>query len=65
MTVSVLVFSGAAAAQNLRHVYRTTPSLVGLPSVAADGRYQNAADVILEQALRNLPLFPAASSAYT
>ena len=65
MTVAVLVFSGAAAAQNLRHVYRTAPSLVGLPSLAADGRYQNAADVILEQAIRNLPLHPAASSAYT
>ena len=47
------------------HLYRTAPALVGLPSLAADERYQNAADVILEQAIRNLPLFPAASSAYT
>src|SRR5262245_55169411 len=31
----------------------------------ASERYHNAADVILEQAVRNLPLFPAASSAYT
>ena len=63
--VAVLACSGAAGAQNLRNVYRTAPSLVGLPSLAADGRYQNAADVILEQAIRNLPLHPAASSAYT
>ena len=45
--VAVLACSGAAGAQNLRNVYRTAPSLVGLPSLAADGRYQNAADVIL------------------
>jgi hypothetical protein len=63
--VAVFAFSGAAGAQNLRHVYRTAPSLVGLSSLAEDGRYQNAADVILEQAVRNLPLHPAASSAYT
>ena len=63
--VAVLAFAGAAGAQNLRHVYRTAPSLVGLSSLAEDGRYQNAADVILEQAIRNLPLHPAASSAYT
>src|SRR5262249_59278311 len=60
--VAVLACSGSAGAQNLRHVYRTAPSLVGLPSLAEDGRYQNAADVILEQAIRNLPLHPAASS---
>src|SRR5262249_25155235 len=29
------------------------------------GPYQNAADMILEQAVRNLPLYLAASSAYT
>jgi hypothetical protein len=63
--VAVLACSSSASAQNLRNVYRTAPSLGGLPSLAADGRYQNAADVIAEQAIRNLPLFPAASSAYT
>ena len=56
---------GPAGAQGLRHVLRTAPSLVGLPGLAASGPYQNAADMILEQAIRNLPLYPAASSAYT
>jgi hypothetical protein len=53
-----------AAAQSVRHVLRTAPALVGLPGLASE-RYQNAVDVMLEQAVRNLPLFPAASSAYT
>jgi hypothetical protein len=57
--------AGPAGAQSIRRVFRTAPSLVGLPGIAASGPYQNAADVILEQAIRNLPLFPAASSAYT
>ena len=56
---------GSAGAQGLRHVFRTAPALVGLPGLAASGPYQNAADMILEQAIRNLPLYPAASSAYT
>ena len=56
---------GSAGAQGLRHVFRTAPSLVGLPGLGASGPYQNAADMILEQAVRNLPLYPAASSAYT
>ena len=51
--------------QSIRHIYRTAPSLVGLGGLAANGAYQNAADAILEQAIRNLPLFPGASSAYT
>jgi len=50
---------------SIRHLYRTAPILVGLPTVAFDERYQNAADVILEQSIRNLPLFPGASSAFT
>src|SRR5262249_27114045 len=41
------------------------PHPVGLPGLAASGPYRNAADVVLEQAIRTLPLFPAASSAYT
>src|SRR5262249_7038744 len=51
--------------QSIRHIYRTAPSLVGLGGLAGNGAYQNAADAILEQAIRNLPLFPGASSAYT
>ena len=62
---ALIVLGGSAAAQSIRHVYRTAPALVGLPGLAASGPYQNAADVILEQAIRNLPLHPAASSAYT
>jgi hypothetical protein len=54
-----------AGAQSIRSVVRGAPALVGLPGLAASGPYQNAADVILEQAIRNLPLHPAASSAYT
>jgi len=62
----VLASAAAWAAQpSVRHVYRTAPTLVGLPTVAFDERYQNAADVVLEQAIRNLPLFPGASSAFT
>ena len=33
--------------------------------MAYDPRYQNAADLVLEQSIRNLPLHPAASSAFT
>src|SRR5262245_66115679 len=61
----VLALAVAAHAGRVRHVYRTAPARVGLPTVAFDERYQNQADVILEQGIRNLPLFPAASSAYT
>src|SRR5262245_31346668 len=65
--VLVVALGSAAPVEgaNVRRVLRTAPTLVGLPRLAADGRYQNAADVILESAIRNLPLFPAASSAYT
>src|SRR5262245_49697100 len=61
----LLALVGPAGAQGLRHVFRTAPALVGLPGLATSGPYQNAADMILEQAIRNLPLYPAASSAYT
>jgi hypothetical protein len=54
----------SAEAQSIRHVLRTAPALVGLPGLAS-GPYQNAVDVMLEQAVRNLPLFPAASAAYS
>src|SRR5215468_4430441 len=68
-TVVVLVVAVGAVAPvegaNVRRVLRTAPTLVGLPGLAADERYHNAADVILESAIRNLPLFPAASSAFT
>ena len=47
-----------------RQLLRTAPSLVGLPGPPSD-RYHNAADLMLEQAARNLPLFPAAASAHT
>ena len=53
-----------AEAGRVRHVWRTAPSLVGLPGLASE-RYQNAADIILEQAARNLPLHPGAASAFT
>ena len=61
----MLATAGAVEARSVRHLYRTAPGLVGLGRLAADERYQNAADVILEQGIRNLPLHPAASSAYT
>src|SRR5262245_66433122 len=65
---AVLAFLLAAPtlgqAGRVRHVWRTAPSLVGLPGLASE-RYQNAADIILEQAARNLPLHPGASSAFT
>ena len=60
----LLGVGNAAGAASVRSTYRTAPTLVGLPEVDSE-RYQNAADIILEQAVRNLPLFPAASSAYT
>lgn len=62
--IAVLACIAPARAERVRHVLRTAPALVGLPGVASE-RYQNAADLILEQGVRNLPLFPAASSAYT
>src|SRR5262245_7514481 len=61
----LVTIGSSASADPIRHVWRTAPRLVGLPGLAADERYQNAADVILEQAARNLPIHPAASSAYT
>ena len=61
----LLATVAATEARSVRSLYRAAPSRVGLGGLAADGRYQNAADVILEQAIRNLPLYPAASSAYT
>src|SRR5262249_61997656 len=67
-TLAVIVagvgLATSAEAQSVRHVLRTAPALVGLPGLASE-RYQNAVDVMLEQAVRNLPLFPAASAAYT
>jgi len=62
--VAAVGLATSAGAQSVRHVLRTAPALVGLPGLASE-RYQNAVDVMLEQAVRNLPLFPAASSAYT
>jgi hypothetical protein len=53
----LLALAAPAGAQSIRSTYRGAPNLVGLPGLA-NGRYQNAADVILEQAVRNLPLFP-------
>jgi hypothetical protein len=64
VVVAAAGLATSAHAQSIRHVLRTAPALVGLPGLAS-GRYQNAVDVMLEQAVRNLPLFPAASSAYT
>ena len=67
MMVAALVAAGMAAparADNVRRALRQAPSLVGLPGVAADQRYQNAADIILESGIRNLPLFPAASPTF-
>jgi hypothetical protein len=66
-TVLVALFAAEARAGDLsvRQVYRTAPALVGLPTVAFDPRYQNAADVVLEQAIGNVPLHPGAASAYT
>jgi Putative MetA-pathway of phenol degradation len=61
----IFALAGTAEARSIRNLYRTAPSLVGLGGLAADERYQNAADVILESAIRNLPLYPAASSTYT
>src|SRR5262249_9440527 len=66
VALGVLVtVAGSTGTQSIRHIYRTAPSLVGLGGLAANGAYQNAADAILEQAIRNIPLFPGASSAYT
>src|SRR4030095_8459928 len=49
--VVLVVALGAVApveGANVRRVLRTAPTLVGLPGLAADERYHNAADVILE-----------------
>jgi len=53
-----------ARADNVRQAMRQAPSLVGLPGLANDGRYHNAVAIILEQAIRNLPLYPAASPTF-
>jgi hypothetical protein len=52
-----------ARANDLRHALRTSPSLLGL-GIAVTPAYQNAADVILEQAARNLPI-PSMSAGFT
>jgi hypothetical protein len=67
MVVPVLVAVAGVApsrAGNVRRALRQAPSLVGLSGLAADGRYHNAADIILEQGIRNLPLHPAASPVF-
>src|SRR4029077_21159930 len=66
VALAILVaVAGSTGAQSIRHIYRTAPRLVGLGGLAANGAYQNAADLILENAIRNLPLFPQAGSAYS
>ena len=57
--------AGAARAASVRHLYRTAPSQVGLNGLANDARYQNAADGILESAVRNIPIHPSMSPAFT
>ncbi len=62
--VAALGAATGAGASDVRRAYRRAPALVGLPGLASDGRYRNAADIILDSGIRNLPLFPAASPAF-
>jgi hypothetical protein len=57
--------AGSAGAENIRRIYRTAPARVGLNGLANDPRYQNAADGILESAVRNIPIHPSMSPAFT
>jgi hypothetical protein len=54
----------AEARPSLRHTLRTAPSSIGLGDLANE-RYQNAADALLENGVRNLPVHPAGNAAYT
>ena len=62
--LTIATLASSVQAQSIRHRYRTAPAQVGLNGVANE-RYQNAADGILESAVRNIPIHPSMSPAYT
>ena len=67
VAVIALALASAATVEarpSLRHTLRTAPSLIGLNGLANE-RYQNAADALLESGIRNMPIHPAGSAAYT
>lgn len=65
MMLVAAMTAGSVHAASVRHVYRTSPERVGLNGLAHDERYQNAADGILESAVRNIPIHPTMSPAFT
>ena len=64
MLIAAMI-AGTAQAETVRHAYRTAPAKVGLNGLANDPRYQNAADGVLESAVRNIPIHPTMSPAFT
>ena len=62
MGLALAVFVGGTATASIRHNMRTSPRLVEPPSLGLDNeRFRNAADVIVESAIRNVPV-PASGS---
>src|SRR5262245_56861934 len=65
IVIIALAWAGPRVTEaGLGHSLRTAPSLVGLNGLANE-RYQNAADALLENGVRNLPVHPAGGAAYT
>ena len=62
--VGLMAAAAADARPSLRHVLRTAPRTVGLGGVDNE-RYQNAADALLENGVRNIPVHAMPGAAYT
>lgn len=65
LIASMMVGTAGADDKDVRRVLRGAPGRVGLGGIAADERYQNAADGLLESGVRNLPIHPTMSPAFT
>lgn len=65
LAACVLLVGGPASAHpSVRSALRSVPALVGLPQLSSP-QYQHAVDMFLESGVRNLPIHPAGSIAYT
>jgi hypothetical protein len=65
MSIAIAVLLGETATASIRHNMRTSPTLVEPPGLGLDNeRFQNAADVIVESAIRSVPV-PTSGADYT
>ena len=61
---TLVVAAPAAARRNVRGALGDAPALAGLPELATP-QYRNAADAVLKEGVRNMPIHAAGSYAYT